>query len=645
MQEFCLLFLVFCFLVSSAMIEEKKEENFSKLSKILVHIIKSCEKDYHAAVINNRTDESVSRHLGNLESVAVNFQDNLLVSKYDNNIIHGKGKIDLFIATVENSVGELNKILRRLKFSRWWNIMMTYFIINGSDNGCKHAFTALQMIWRMNILNCYYICFDFDGKSFIYTFNPYSSRAPDQWKIAEEISNASYYMAIYNRVYDEDDICKDFYFDRTKYVDKFLMKIGIPSRMQNLQSGLDVISAMKTVFNLSLINVHFLCNTNDHLRFVIFHSDELDILWCSYFNHKKREYDSLKSSYPTSFEGLYILSSNQKLLSPLEKIYSSFDFSLILGTIIITIITYLVILFTNSNRSYSFTTFEIIRLWIGVSLKTKIHPQSLRIFFSSIFIYFLVIQITLQGDLVDCLSKTKLRKNVNYLSDLRNNYYQKIILKNHVPLEVFDEELILKTKIKIYSKNNVTCINSVVEDPSKICVIYHNDVLLELMRNNFSKNALKSVHLSKYSISTRLRSYSTPPDWPLKNKIDNFFMSVESYGLNLKTEANNLARVMFNLQTSEYVTRFNQISLDSLSFVFFFWFAGIILSFICFFFETFDISKKYILNCICVTKKEICKCVTNILKFLKNVKSKIVLLSVYLVEQIRVPPDTTYVDQ
>ncbi|XP_044575413.1 uncharacterized protein LOC123259170 isoform X5 [Cotesia glomerata] len=265
MQEFCLLFLVFCFLVSSAMIEEKKEDNFSKLSKILVHIIKSCEKDYHAAVINNRTDESVSRHLGNLESVAVNFQDNLLVSKYDNNIIHGKGKIDLFIATVENSVGELNKILRRLKFSRWWNIMMTYFIINGSDNGCKHAFTALQMIWRMNILNCYYICFDFDGKSFIYTFNPYSSRAPDQWKIAEEISNASYYMAIYNRVYDEDDICKDFYFDRTKYVDKFLMKIGIPSRMQNLQSGLDVISAMKTVFNLSLINVHFLCNTNDHL--------------------------------------------------------------------------------------------------------------------------------------------------------------------------------------------------------------------------------------------------------------------------------------------------------------------------------------------------------------------------------------------
>ncbi|XP_044575416.1 uncharacterized protein LOC123259170 isoform X7 [Cotesia glomerata] len=253
MQEFCLLFLVFCFLVSSAMIEEKKEENFSKLSKILVHIITSYEKDYHAAVINNRTDKSVSRHLGNLESVAVNFQDNLLVSKFDNNITYGKGKIDLFIGTVENSVDELNKILRHLKFSRWWNIMMPHFIINGSDNGCKHASTALNMIWQMNILNCYYICFDSEGKPFIYTFNPYSSRAPRQWKIVEEISNASYYLAIYNRQYDRDDICKGFNFDVTKYVDKSQIKINIPSeKLEALQNGEHIIKGMTNVFSVNI---------------------------------------------------------------------------------------------------------------------------------------------------------------------------------------------------------------------------------------------------------------------------------------------------------------------------------------------------------------------------------------------------------
>ncbi|CAD6225345.1 GSCOCG00005632001-RA-CDS, partial [Cotesia congregata] len=625
MQEFCLLFLVFCFLVSSAMIEEKKEDNFSKLSKILVHIIKSCEKDYHAAVINKRTDESVSRHLGNLESIAVNFQDNLLVSIFDDDFSYGKEKIDLFIATIENSVDELKKMLHQLKFSRWWDIMMPHFIINGSDNGCKHASTALKMIWRMNILNGYYICFDFKRKPFIYTFNPYSSRAPDQWKIVEEVSNASYYLAIYNRQYDRDGICKDFYFDRTKYVEKFLMRIGIPSQMENLQGGSYIISAMKNVFKLSLVNMTFLCYTREYWWFFYLHAeDELDILLCpTYTEHDKWKDEFLRASYPTNIEGLYILSSNQKYLSPLEKIYSSFDFPLILGTIIITIITYLVILFTNSNRRYLFTTFEIIRLWIGVSLKTKINPQSLRIFFSSIFIYFLVIQMTIQGDLVDCLSKTKLEKNVNYLSDLRNNYYQKIFLNDQVPLAVFDDELILKTKIQADSKDNVTCIENVIKDPSKICITYYNDVLLELQKNNFTKNALKSLHLSKYSISTRLGRYATPFDWPLKKKFDNLLMSIESYGLNLKTEANNRARLMSDLQTSEYVTSFSQISLDSLSFVFFFWFAGITLSFICFFFETFDISKKYILNCICATKKEIFKFVTNILKFLKNVKSKI----------------------
>ncbi|CAG5099705.1 Protein of unknown function [Cotesia congregata] len=96
------------------MIEVKTEDNFTKLSKILVHIIKSCKKDYHAAVINDRIDESVSRHLGNLESVAVNFQDDLLVPSFWDDInydtvMYSKGKIDLFIATVKNSADELNK--------------------------------------------------------------------------------------------------------------------------------------------------------------------------------------------------------------------------------------------------------------------------------------------------------------------------------------------------------------------------------------------------------------------------------------------------------------------------------------------------------------------------------------------------------
>lgn len=356
---------------------------------------------------------------------------------------------------------------------------------------------------------------------------------------------------------------------------------------------------MKTTFNVSLTEMSTGCRKPIYFDYLYRMENFTDVLWCSvssdyYFNR----YEMLRSSYPTSLEGLYILSSNQRYLSPLEKIHTSFDFSLILGTIIISIITYSVILFTNSNRSHSFTTFEIIRLWIGVSLNTRINSLYLRIFFSLVFIYFLVMQMTLQGDFVDGLSKTKLGKNVNSLSDLRNNYYQKIFKTYDVDIDVFKYENIVKAKIPEDSLFDRTCVEKVIKDPSSVCIAYFNALLSELMRKKLSKKTLQSLHLSKYSIITRVRNYLIPDEWPLKMKFDKFLMSVDSSGINAKTEANILAGIISNLQTSEYVASFKPISLDSLYFFFFFWFVGITLSLICFFIEILDGSRKCIFNCI-----------------------------------------------
>lgn len=81
--------------------------------------------------------------------------------------------------------------------------MSPYFVFSGSENGCKDAQVALKKIWKMNILTCYFVCLDSKQNPFIYTFNPYSKYAPDQWKFVEEFRNGPIYMAIYNRPYIE----------------------------------------------------------------------------------------------------------------------------------------------------------------------------------------------------------------------------------------------------------------------------------------------------------------------------------------------------------------------------------------------------------------------------------------------------------
>ncbi|CAG5099703.1 Protein of unknown function [Cotesia congregata] len=163
-----------------------------------------------------------------------------------------------------------------------------------------------------------------------------------------------------------NDICKGFNFDLTKYVDNIQINITISStKLDALHNGKYITRVMENFFTVNITKISCLHLIFDYLHFKMKHPE---VLWCTVtYNDWNKTYRMERISYPTILEGLYILSSNQRYLSPLEKIHTSFDFSLILGTIIISIITYLDLLFTNLNRTCSFATFKIIRLWIGVS--------------------------------------------------------------------------------------------------------------------------------------------------------------------------------------------------------------------------------------------------------------------------------------
>ncbi|KAH0563575.1 hypothetical protein KQX54_002598, partial [Cotesia glomerata] len=79
----------------------------------------------------------------------------------------------------------------------------------------------------MNIRNCYFVCFDSEQTPFVFTFNPYSKYAPDQWKTVREITEKFNYMTIYNRVYNKKNICKGLHFDRTKYLDRAVLNFAL----------------------------------------------------------------------------------------------------------------------------------------------------------------------------------------------------------------------------------------------------------------------------------------------------------------------------------------------------------------------------------------------------------------------------------
>ncbi|KAH0539351.1 uncharacterized protein LOC123259172 [Cotesia glomerata] len=579
--------------------KEATQNKLPTLLNIVIHFLQTCEKDYQTIVLHKDVSESMIKSLSGLEKIAVVLQKDLPIIEF--NFLR-KNKVDLFIVTLENSVKNLNQILLDLKTSLRWEIMIPHFVLNNIENGCKDAKAVLKMVWQQKILNCYYVCFDSEGKLFVYTFNPYSSRSPYQWRMVEEISNKSIYMAIYNRPYNEADICDGFNFDRTKQHDKTATKI-LANKDFVFNDSYELSKAIEVFFNASLTKIT-LWDCDPSLEEYRSQKRTTDFVMCLQNYDRITKLDNLAATYPISINGHYIFSNNQRYLSPLEKKYNSFGINIIIITLLLSIIIYVVILNMTSFRSYSFPIVEILRLWAGFSLNTKVKTLPLRIFFTPVFLFFLVMQSTLQGDLAEFLSKTELRENADSVTDIQRDYYKEVLIVDYMLSNKLTFETI---KSKVINSNESYCVETVIEDESTACLIADHDLMSILKTKINSTIYLQNFYVSKYPLDAKNFVYCARRDWPLREKFDIFLMHLESFGINRKLlEGTRFhLRIKSNLQKSRYVLSYQQISFDSLSFVFFCWTMGMICSILSFIFETCILSNRCFFKLSLVDKNKI----------------------------------------
>ncbi|CAG5075178.1 Protein of unknown function [Cotesia congregata] len=149
------------------------------------------------------------------------------------------------------------------------------------------------------------------------------------------------------------------------------------------------------------------------------------------------DFDDVCISYPIQYFHDVIVTSNRGLMSPLEKMFEFYGWVTIIATIIILSVTFLVIYQSNNHR-ISFALLECLRLIIGYNLNTRINNDNMRVFFSVIFLYFLIIQATFSGHLATFLTKPVHRRNVETLDDLKDPHYQYIFL----PRRLYDSDFI-----------------------------------------------------------------------------------------------------------------------------------------------------------------------------------------------------------
>ena len=95
-----------------------------------------------------------------------------------------------------SSVMKFTTIIQKISESIWWNNEAFFLVINTSvEDGCKTSNEFLKVVWSANVLSAIYLCNKGNDQLILYTFNPYTDRAPHIWqKVLTKNTNWTLYQ-------------------------------------------------------------------------------------------------------------------------------------------------------------------------------------------------------------------------------------------------------------------------------------------------------------------------------------------------------------------------------------------------------------------------------------------------------------------
>ncbi|XP_057327498.1 uncharacterized protein LOC130668943 isoform X2 [Microplitis mediator] len=149
----------------------------------------------------------------------------------------------MYILSV-SSATEMSELLSKLVFSPLWSLKSVFFVIFEPEKHCVHSWEFLDVLWQLGLLSCIIVCSNTNNETSLYTYNPFTKRAPDPWVEANIswLDRRNLPLTLYNQSFSNDyKICETLFFDKTKVLDGYPVKIGSTKlrKSKNLDTILD----------------------------------------------------------------------------------------------------------------------------------------------------------------------------------------------------------------------------------------------------------------------------------------------------------------------------------------------------------------------------------------------------------------------
>ncbi|XP_034933580.1 uncharacterized protein Ir60a [Chelonus insularis] len=481
------------------------------------------------------------------------------------------------------------------------------FIVDTNNNrNCAGVEFLLKQLKMTYLSEVYIFCMRNSTNVGIFTHDPYGNDKHPFWSKFETEMVFHNKWTLYGRFFRKASVCQNFLFDRAPLNGITVFIAGIKHTFDTKKIGLRTFhnnftkdiaddkiqqfEIMKKLLNIKII--YYEWNYYPSRRTSGFLGENLmkkfphiDVLHELHI-YKVPSY-SLQVSAPIKRVLLTIISQKRGYKTPSEKIMDFYGIWTLISLLTILTITFAVI-WLKKNRNFSFASFEVIRLLINTEILIPINTLSLKIFFSVIFLYFMVLHATFSGNLAKFLTIPILQTNVEMVEDLLDPRISKIY-HSGFNFESYPFGDILKNKSQKIAE--YPCFDLVIHNPNVACITLSSFV--ETFYYNIMPSSTKEMMEKIYWTTSELEPMFSSILFRVK------FPLVEQWNRAiLKTmETRIFTRVVDKITQKNLNSlhkwqiknevNFRKIYFEDLKIPFLLWIGGTVFGLISFFFEIF----------------------------------------------------------
>ncbi|XP_057335345.1 uncharacterized protein LOC130674062 [Microplitis mediator] len=499
------------------------------------------------------------------------------------------------------SIEKLSSLIKEFRSSVVWSITSKFLVLDtDKESHCANAGKVLGFLWKFDLLESYYLCYDYDKEStIIYTLNPFTNYAPPPWTqidATEKFDDKdSTKWTLYNLRYsNEKNLCHTIKFDKTKILEGHNVKITIFANLRKktseekknyLRRHFEKLLATKEV---SLNNLLTYINATSTVNILPTKSEKLpengdskSFAGPNYDIYDKRlqlaEVNFTDNDIMTLYRELKfsILTKKTNYITGISEITSNIQF--IIMTIVVLLLIFIIIMI-NNRYDVTGSILEVIRMLASMGFMSPIDCLSMRIIFFTGFLFSFLVVPDFQGQISALLSHPT-RRNVDSLKDLYDNryhvYYEDIIHNDIINERLWvtdeDKEYLHPSSLKILNRY----VNK-INNSSNIACIHYTNFLLD--------KALKSdgLHLSRKIVFKIYFVYRTRKNWALKEKLDKIgFIPLEAGFVHYRDEKKIKERVkkLVKLDRIENNDKYEQVNFNDSVFIYIFFGVVLVMSF------------------------------------------------------------------